>query len=104
VSKLIVSEPWDFDGPSGGNELNGRVLKKFDSKTLLFESDDSVSMNGIAGRYWLLSARYIDQSFDREPYAGTVNGSLLSFIPASEDDLSELKRGSAFLIIGTLRP
>lgn len=102
MSKLIVSEPWDFEGPSGGNELNGRILRRLDSKTLLFESDDSVSMKGVAGKYWLLSTRYVDQSFNGEPYTGTVNGSLLSVIPTAEDDLSELIRSSAFMIIGSL--
>lgn len=102
MAKIIVSEPWDFDGPNGGNKLDGRILKRFDSKTLLFESIDSVSIGGIAGKYWLLSARYVDQSFDVEPYTGTVNGSLLSVAPAEKEDLSELKRKSVFVIIGSL--
>lgn len=102
MSKLIVSEPWDFIGPHGGNELHGRVVKRIDFKTLLFKADDEVSLKGCAGTYWLLTTRYIDQSFERKPYIGTVNGSLLSILPSDDDDLSELKRNSVFAVIGSL--
>lgn len=103
MDKLVVSEPWNFNGPSGRSELKGRVLRKYDQKTLLFESNDSVSMNGITGRYWLLSVRYADQLFDEKPYTGVVNGSLLSVIPTKEDDLAKLRKSSSFMIIGSLR-
>lgn len=102
MSKLIVSEPWDFSGPDGGNEVRGCVIKRLNPKTLLFRADNEVCVKGFAGKFWLLSARYADQSFEREPYGGTVNGSLLKFPPSDGDDLSELKQNAVFAVIGSL--
>jgi hypothetical protein len=90
MSKLTISEPWDFEGPHGGNELSGRILKRIDSKTLLFRADEEVALSGLISRYWLLSTRYETQSFEAEPYQGTVNGALLP----------KANRGQAFYSIG----
>lgn len=102
MSKLIVSEPWDFRGAGGSNELPGCVIKRLDLKTLLFRADDEVSMKGISGKFWLISSRFVEQSFDQEPYAGTVNGFLLKRPPSDGDDLSEIKQNAVFAVIGSL--
>jgi hypothetical protein len=103
MSKLTVSEPWNFSKPGGGNELHGRIVRQIDCKTLLFKADDEVSVQGGAGKYWLLSARYEDQSFKEGAYEGTVNGSLLLDLPSDKEDPSAIKQNSVFAVIGSLR-
>ncbi len=104
MSKLIVSEPWDFESPQGGNELHGKVLKRLDSKTLIFETEENISFKGLSSRYWFLSTRYEKQSFESEPYQGTVNGSLLPALPQEGDSLASIRKSATFVIIGSLHP
>jgi hypothetical protein len=66
--RFSVGEPWNFSGPQGDNSISGAVLRKFDAENLLFECDEEVSLKGTSGRYWLLTTRYVGQSFDDEPY------------------------------------
>ncbi|OWU65927.1 MAG: hypothetical protein CBB60_002160 [Armatimonadetes bacterium Cent15-Ar3] len=103
MSKLIISEPWDFEDIQGSNELSGRILKRLDSKTLLFRTEEEVTLKGLSSRYWLLSARYEKQSFEEEPYQGTVNGALLPELPLEDESLSKLRQSSVFAIIGCLQ-
>jgi hypothetical protein len=103
MSKLTVSEPWDFVGPNGGNELPGIILKRLDQKTLLFKTDNEVTLKGSTSRYWLLSSRYENQFFNEEPYQGTVNGALLPSLPSEYDSLSKLRQSSVFAVIGSLQ-
>lgn len=102
MSKLTVSEPWDFVGPGGGNELNGKVIRRLDEKMLLFKTDNEVSVDGLVGQYWVLSARYVNQHFDLEPFSGTVNGSILTYRPSEEDNALDLKKRAVFVVIGNL--
>ena len=103
VIKLRVSEPWDFETLQGGNMLEGRILKRLDSKMLIFEATEATSLKGLTSRYWLLSARYEKQTFEVEPYHGTVNGALLPTLPAEDDNLMTIQKGSVFAIIGSLQ-
>jgi hypothetical protein len=103
MCKLTISEPWNFEAPNGGNELSGRILRRLDSQTLLFMTEDEMTFDGVTSRYWLLSARYEKQSFDNEPYQGTVNGALLPDLPSESDSLAKLRQLSIFAIIGSLQ-
>ena len=103
MSKLTVSEPWDFEAPQGGNELLGQVLRQIDAKTLIFEAEDIMTLKGLSSRYWLLSTRYEKQSFESEAYQGTVNGALLPALPAEGDSLTSIRESSIFAIIGSLQ-
>jgi hypothetical protein len=101
--KLSVSDPWDFEAPRGGNVLEGCILKRLDPKTLLFEAVEAVCLRGLTSRYWLLTARYEKQTFNAEPYLGTVNGALLPAVPVEGDSLDFIQKGSVFAIIGSLQ-
>jgi len=103
MSKLTVSEPWDFEAPQGGNELLGQVLMRLDAKTLIFEAKDNIIFKGLSSRYWLLSSRYEKQSFESEPYQGTVNGALLPALPTEGDSLTTIRESAIFAIIGSLQ-
>jgi len=102
--KLIVSEPWNFESRQGDNQLNGHILKQIDSENLLFEANEQITLGSITSQYWVLSTRYENQCFETEPYRGTVNGGLLSDLPAESDDVLEIKKYAVFAIIGSLQP
>lgn len=101
--KLSISEPWDFEAPQGGNVLEGRILKRLNSKMLIFEATKETCFKGLTSRYWLLSARYEKQTFESEPYQGTVNGAMLPTLPADDDNLTAIQKSSVFAIIGSLQ-
>lgn len=100
---LTVSEPWDFSGPRGDNRLSGKILRRIDAENILFESAEAVALKGVQSRYWVLSTRYERQSFEAEPYSGTVNGGILASLPAESDDAAKIKKSAVFAVIGSLK-
>lgn len=102
--RFSVGEPWNFSGPQGDNSISGAVLRKFDAENLLFECDEEVSLKGTSGRYWLLTTRYVGQSFDDEPYTGSVNGALLADPPLESENIREIMERTVFAAIGVLAP
>src|SRR5690625_4430821 len=103
MNTLTISDPWDFRAPEGNSKLSGQILKRLDSKNLLFRAEDEETLKDLPSRYWLLTTRYEKQSFNEKPYQGTVNGALLPGPPSKYDDLHKLKRSSVFAVIGRLQ-
>jgi hypothetical protein len=101
---LTVSEPWDFSGPDSENRISGKVLRRIDGESLLFESDSSISIRGISSKYWILSTRYEKQCFENEPYNGTVNGGILVGLPPESEGAAKIKQSAVFAVIGSLKP
>lgn len=101
---LTVSEPWDFEGPRGGNQLNGKVVRWLDSKNVLFEANEELTHKGITSRYWILSTRYVGHTFESmEPHGETVNGGLIPCMPVENEDVREIQKPAIFRIIGSLK-
>ncbi len=107
MGKLLVGEPWNFEGPSGPNEILGRVLKQLDPKSLLFKSDEEITIDGRTSCYWLLTTRYQGQVFrsepyDTDPYRGTVNATILPSRLPEDDDVGKLQASGKFVIVADL--
>ncbi len=43
--KIIVSEPWDYKNSDGTNKISGKIIKVFNSKAVLFETDKEVEFD-----------------------------------------------------------
>jgi len=101
-SKLTVSEPWDFKSSSGANALEGKVISQIDERNLIFETTESVELQGVKGALWVLSLRYQGDSFNKPDKTKTVGGGILLAEDFSNHTAKELQRMSKFVVIGSL--
>jgi len=101
---IIVSEPWDYHSPEGDNLIKGNVLKRFNRSTLLFEAEGRFTHKETAGTHFLISTRFNEDEFGKEPFDAVVNVELLQHAPSGKERLEELRKISEFVIIGRLKP
>lgn len=101
-SQLTVSEPWDFKSSSGVNVLEGKVISQIDEKNLIFETTESVELQGVKGALWVLSLRYQGDSFDKPDKTKTVGGGILLTKDFSNHTAKELQKMSKFVVVGSL--
>lgn len=101
--KLTVSDPWDFEGPSGKNFIVGEIVKILSSICVIFKSESLLSFDGHSGKLLILKSRYDDQHLTQENnYEGTVGGALLLTEKYKDFDEKELENNSKYVLIGKL--
>lgn len=110
IMKIIITigEPWNFEGPDGNNLIKGRILRNINDKYIIFMSDYEQKFNQIAGRIFILSTRYSNDSFsvffkDSQKESISINGSLLTEKNICSLDEDEIAKKSMFIFIGSIR-
>lgn len=98
--KITVSEPWDFEGPTGLNLIVGVIVKILSSTCLIFKSDHLIKFDNNEGQIFLLKSRYEKQSL--EELKGTVGGSLILIDDYENQNEKKLEENSEYVIIGAL--
>jgi hypothetical protein len=98
--KIIISEPWDFEGPAGLNLIVGIIVRVLSSTCVIFKSDHLLRIGENEGQVFLLKARYEGQNL--EDLKGTVGGALILTNNYEEQDEKKLEENSEYVIIGAL--
>lgn len=102
MHQIIVSEPWDYSGNNGKNEIYGEIVKQY-SSSVIMKTFNNITINSITGSILILSFRYESENQDFTTGV-TVNGGIVlnepNFKTLNED---EIKSQSKFVLIGTLR-
>lgn len=55
---ILISEPWDFDSPDGGNVIKGKIIKVISVESLIFKSDYELSFENYTGNLFILHPRH----------------------------------------------
>lgn len=101
--KIIVSEPWNYDGPDGQNLIVGEILKPLSSNCIVFLSNNLIEFGNQKGRILVLRSRYKEGLLERSgKYRGTVNGGLLLPENFEGKDEKYLEEHCEFVLTGTL--
>jgi hypothetical protein len=98
--KIIVSEPWDFEGHNMTNEIVGIIIKVVSPSCLIFKSDEELTFEEKSGQLIVLKSRY--ESQDLTNFEGTVGGGLLTIEKYDELNELELEENSSYVFIGSL--
>ncbi|MCF2488015.1 hypothetical protein [Dyadobacter sp. CY347] len=102
--KIIVSEPWDFQGIAGQNLIAGEILEVLSPLAIIFKSYHHISIKGHTGDTFLLRPRYEKQVFRAEDdYEGTVDGSLLLMNNYKKMEESLFTENTEYVLIGSLK-
>jgi hypothetical protein len=102
--KIIVSEPWDFNGPVGANLIIGEIVKVISPLFIVFKSDYLLNFEGKIGNILILKPRYEKQFLTEENnYEGTVGGGMLLIDNYEDKDEKYLEENSKYVLIGSLK-
>jgi len=101
--KIIVNEPWDFEGQFGNNVITGVIIKVLTPFMIIFKSDYMLNFNGIRGQLLILKPRYEKQLFSKETcYEGTVGGAILLSNEYEENEEKYFEANRKYILIGSL--
>jgi hypothetical protein len=101
--RITVSDPWDFEGPSGENVIVGEIVRILSSICVIFKSDTLLNFDGRSGKLLILKSRYAGQNLAKENgYEGTVGGAFLLTEKYEDFDEKELEDNSKYVLIGRL--
>ncbi len=101
--KIVVSEPWDFESPSGNNTIIGKILKKVSSFSVVFLSESILKFNNCSGQLLILKTRYEKQLLtETNGYEGTVAGAILLTDDYEDKDEAYFEANSKYVFIGSL--
>lgn len=100
--RILVSEPWDYDGAEGQNLIVGKIIKELSPNCIVFESESELVFDNNKGKKLVLKSRHNDNiKNEKGEYQGAVNGGLiLSDIMSNQ--VNAIENESKFVIIGTL--
>jgi hypothetical protein len=99
---ITIAEPWDFESPDGKNIIRGIILLIVNSCLLVFKANYLLNFDGISGDILILSPRFKDENFENIATKEVdVNGGLF-LANYNNNEESELKENSKFVLIGTL--
>lgn len=101
--ELTVSEPWDYEIPTGGNLIVGHILD-IRTKNIMFESEKLTKFDKGQGKSLVLRCRYKEEVDIQTMRRLTVNGGLLRIPYNISMSEQELKEQSDFVLIGCVEP
>ncbi|MRG44193.1 hypothetical protein GFS24_03660 [Chitinophaga sp. SYP-B3965] len=102
--KIMVSEPWDFEGPAGANLIIGNIVKKISPLLIVFESDHLLNFGSFEGRILILKPRYEKEVLsDENSFEGIVGGAIFLSDNYEYKDIEYLEKNSKYVFIGSLR-
>lgn len=100
---LTVSEPWNYSGADGTNNISGKVIKHIGIQCLVFQSTVPVKIDGLSGDLLVLFPRYASDSFDKQVVEIPANVGLLLRKDYENLDEKQLENSSRFVIVGSLK-
>ncbi|WP_025762948.1 hypothetical protein [Dyadobacter tibetensis] len=100
--KIVVSEPWNFDGPAGTNLIVGEIFKVFSPSKLIFKSDHLISFGDLKGDILILVPRYEEQLFIENGYECIVGGALFLLTDFEHKTEKFMEDNSKYVLIGKL--
>ena len=100
--KIIISEPWDYADSKGKNIISGQILNIINEKSLVFQANENIYINGLTSIYFLLSPRYAPFQIRNIPKTLTVNGGVLPQNYSKVSNHEYLFEKIKFVFIGEL--
>jgi hypothetical protein len=103
---ISVSEPWDFEGPDGGNIIKGDILQIVSPTCIIFKSNSGLKFDDNEGNLMVLSPRHYESDFQDLSMSKVlvpINGGL--FLGQFNENLTEkdIREKAHFSIIGSIR-
>ena len=98
--KIVVSEPWDYEGRDKTNVIIGAIVDSLSLSCLIFKSDELLTFGDVSGQLLLLKPRYEGQSL--KDLRGSVGGALLMLDEYEKYDENDLEKNSKYVLIGFL--
>ncbi|MDR2569011.1 MAG: hypothetical protein LBD23_01770 [Oscillospiraceae bacterium] len=99
--KIMIAEPWDFEGPNGPNEVHGKVCDSRNGKygkVYLVKAKNRFVLDGIIVEYMVLSCRNITASRVGLNICYIPSEKVARFKTLSSIELQKL----AFIMIGSV--
>ena len=100
--KIIISEPWDYVDSKGNNIISGQILNIINEKSLVFQANENIYINGLTSMYFLLSPRYAPFQIRNIPKTLTINGGVLPQNYSKVSNHEYLFEKIKFVFIGEL--
>jgi hypothetical protein len=101
--RIIVSEPWDYEGIFGKNLIVGSILRKVGDTCIIFKSATPLDFKGKVGDKLVLFPRTKDTNFNDVDLGVMVNAGLLMSDNFEFLDEKGLENQSYFAVIGELK-
>lgn len=102
---IVVSEPWDYYDGLNENKIFGRIVKKINDTSIIFEAENSIELKGYNSTFLFLSPRQKSDVFDSDELENpvSVNCRILHENYDESMTFQNIVERSTFVIIGRIQ-